>query len=189
MTWNGPLKSTFIELPDDLHGEMKAQAARRGCKVGEIYTAAAQYFLTSQIAGIPAKKVRRSGPDLPESVSDIATDVLDVIRTHQHDIECMECVLDIGRIWDVGDKEVQDAITQNCRVFARASESMQGSQNASIAMPQSDLQGRVGGLLDHEKGLDEALNAPPQAGHHTGAGGTRVQPVARKTTHPRKGRR
>jgi hypothetical protein len=45
MTWTGPRKPTYLQLPEDLHHEMKAAGALSGRKIAEVYIEAATLWL------------------------------------------------------------------------------------------------------------------------------------------------
>lgn len=167
----GPIKPIFLEMPEEIHRAMRALGIQTSRKVADVYVEAAAALLNrcafnSDISEIPAKESRKT----PVGLSELPDYMIDLLRTHQEDPRCMDCIIAIGRIWDLGLEDVKDAITRNCKVFAKASEAMKGLRDDSGRTAEGH-EGRVGALLDNEARGDEAINNSSESAGNPPASG------------------
>jgi hypothetical protein len=156
------LAKISVELNPDRHERfVQAKMRRRAKSLQSLMIDATEKLLAESIPNSgdaplttpppisPAREVHSATPakDLAKTLWKIPEEVISLLLTHWHDADFRECLLALGHVWGVGDRDIKGSLTRNCRTFARASEMVEELRE-SAAKPNSP---------ERKRRLDELL--------------------------------
>ncbi len=163
-----------LKASPDLHQKMKMESAKTGKKIEELVVEAWGFYTKAQSS--PKGLADSSTVPTSKTSAHSTGPVVEIVRRHSQDPSFLECIVALDHIWNVGDRDYQEAIVSNCRAFVRASDAVRMLREGT-KREGSHFTERVGELLATAAATDPRTLAIKEALADSRASRKGVDPV------------